>query len=219
MQPRPPIQAVSFDLFGTLVTVSKPEDPAEAVADELHSRDIPVPDDWQDAYTEPHVEVAEGAELPLDEHVLAALGSRLPLENIESRRKAVEAAVFAAFDAPVQTRDGAAELVETVASRMPTGLLSNCAVPGLAEHVLTRSAVDVNHFDAIVTSVGCGWRKPHPTAFETIASELGVPVDRLAHVGDDPRTDGGATDAGASSVLVSDTSLPALQACLEARWD
>ena len=53
--------AVSFDLFGTLVTADRPADPAAAIATELEKRDIAVPEDWEDAYTEPHIDAPEGA--------------------------------------------------------------------------------------------------------------------------------------------------------------
>ncbi|MFC6770931.1 HAD family hydrolase, partial [Halorubrum pallidum] len=44
--------AVTFDLFGTLVDVAYPSDPAEVVARELESRGVDVPDDWHVAYGE-----------------------------------------------------------------------------------------------------------------------------------------------------------------------
>jgi len=75
---------------------------------------------------------------------------------------------------------------------------------------LVRSELDRASFDAIVTSVGCGWRKPHPKAFETVAGELGVEPETLIHVGDDPATDGGVEDVGGTFRDVNDTDLDAL---------
>ena len=49
---------VSFDLFGTLVTVDRPADPAAAVATELERRDVPVPDDWAAAYESLYMDLA-----------------------------------------------------------------------------------------------------------------------------------------------------------------
>ena len=68
--------AVTFDLFGTLVDVEYPSDPAEIVARELESRGVEVPDDWHVAYGERHVDAPVGAEVPLPAHVAHALDSR-----------------------------------------------------------------------------------------------------------------------------------------------
>ncbi|WP_123537831.1 HAD family hydrolase [Halosimplex salinum] len=204
--------AVSFDLFGTLVAVERPADPADAVARELRDRDVAVPGDWGSAYREPQVAVDPGREAALPDHVRAVLASR----GIEVEAALAESAVRAAFDGAVTTRDGARAAVAAAAERGPVGVLSNCSVPGLVERSLDRSAVDVDRFDAVVASVDCGWRKPDPRAFEAVASALDVPIERLVHVGDDPETDGGADDAGATSVSLSAVSLADLPAELEA---
>jgi FMN phosphatase YigB (HAD superfamily) len=202
--------AVSFDLFGTLVDVDRPADPAAAVAAELDARDVPVPDDWARAYGQRHVDAPDGAEVPLPAHVNAALASR----GVRARSNAVRRAVVAAFDPDVETRPGAAEAVAAAAERGPVGILSNCSVPELAGKTLIRADIDRDAFDIVVTSVGCGWRKPDPRAFEAVAGHLEVPVSALTHVGDDPDTDGGATDAGARAVLLSDVPLADLPAYL-----
>lgn len=206
---------VSFDLFGTLVTVERPDDPAAAIAAELDARDVSVPDDWAIAYAEPQIEIPEGRELSLFKHVRAALSSRVDSGVAPPEPDAIERSVLAAFEAEIHTRVGAVRAVEAITEWGPSGVLSNCSVPGLVERTLDRSDVDETTFDAIVTSVGCGWRKPHPRAFETIADELGIRVDRLLHVGDDPYADGGADAAGADSVLVSTLDLDALTAVVD----
>jgi FMN phosphatase YigB (HAD superfamily) len=196
--------AVSFDLFGTLVSVTRPAEPAAAVADELATRGVTVPDDWARAYRERHVEAPQGAEVPLPAHVGGALASR----GVHASNNAVRRAVVAAFDPDVETRPDAVAAVEAAADCGPVGVLSNCSVPELATRALTRSALDRDAFD------GCGWRKPDRRAFEAIADALSVPVADLIHVGDDARTDGGADDAGGTAVLLADVPLAALPAYL-----
>jgi len=211
-------QAVSFDLFGTLVTVESPSEPATVIAAELRARDIPVPADWEDAYTEMHLDIPPGREIALPDHVEAALASRgVGDKNGTANRwtERIEKAVTAAFDREVSTRDNAVSAVGAVASEYPAGVLSNCSVPSLVEQTLRRSRLDPSQFDTIVTSVDCGWRKPHQRAFETVATELDVDLARLVHVGDDPRTDAGAEDAGATAVLVEQTPLDNLPDRLE----
>ena len=201
---------VSFDLFDTLVTADRPTDPAAAVATELEKRDVDIPDDWGDAYTEDHIDAPEGAEVPLPAHVSRALESR----DVSYERNAARRAVVSAFDPDVETRSGALEAVEAAREHGPVAICSNCSVPELVGRTLVRSAFDRDDFDAIVTSVGCGWRKPAPQIFELTAAELDIdPVD-LVHVGDDPRTDGGIESVGGTALLLEDHPLESIPARL-----
>jgi FMN phosphatase YigB (HAD superfamily) len=201
--------ALSFDLFGTLVAADRPAAPWDAVAEALAARSVRVPDDWEDAYRSAHRDYERGREAPLDEHVRLALDSR----DIEVTETTAAEAVLAAFDSPVTARDGATEALDAAAQRGPVAVCSNCSVPGLVERTLDRADIEArsgHSFDAVVTSVDCGWRKPHPNIFETTADALGVTLADLVHVGDDARTDGGAGRVGAQSILLEDHSLPTI---------
>jgi FMN phosphatase YigB (HAD superfamily) len=204
--------AVSFDLFGTLVDVDVPAEPAAVVADELRARDVPVPEDFAAAYGESHVDAPEGAEVPLPAHVSAALQSR----GVSVTHNAARRAVVAAFDPTVRTRDGAVAAVEAAREHGPVGVLSNCSVPELVGRTFVRSAFDSRSFDTVVTSVGCGWRKPAPQAFEVVADGLGVDPTGLTHVGDSPATDGGIEALGGTFVDVADVPLAEFPAWLDA---
>jgi FMN phosphatase YigB (HAD superfamily) len=203
--------AVSFDLFDTLVTADRPAEPWEAVATQLRARGVAVPDDWEELYRRSHVSVERGRELSLVRHTRAALASR----DIEADTETVAAALLDAFDGPVTVRDGADAALAAAASRGPVGVLSNCSLPGLVDRTLQRAALPIE-FDATVTSVECGWRKPHDPAFEAAADALGVAVADLVHVGDDPRADGGARTTGATAVLTEDIPLAEFPAWVEA---
>jgi FMN phosphatase YigB (HAD superfamily) len=205
---------VSFDLFGTLVDADRPIDPARAVAAELAARGVDVPegDEWADAYRTPHVDAPDGAEVPLPAHVaaaLASLGVGADGADPDGGANVVRRAVVAAFDPVVDRRPGARAAVDGArAAGHRIGLLSNCAVPELVGRTLARA--DLPPFDAVVSSVGCGWRKPDPRAFATVAGRLDAAVSDLVHVGDDPWTDGGVVDAGGRFVDVRDVALAAL---------
>ena len=201
--------ALSFDLFGTLVAADRPSEPWDAAAEALAARSVRVPDDWEDAYRSAHRDYERGREAPLDEHIRLALDSR----GVEVTAETATEAVLDAFDSHVTVRDGAIEALDAAAQRGPVAVCSNCSVPGLVERALERADIEArsNHsFDAVVTSIDCGWRKPHRNIFETTADALGVTLADLVHVGDDARTDGGAGRVGAQSILLEDDSLPAI---------
>lgn len=193
---------VSFDLFGTLVTVSAADDPAAAVAAELRDRGATVPDDWAAAYRTSHLDVPEAAEIPLPAHVAAALRSR----GVEAADTAVRRAVIAAFDPDVSRRPGVDAALDAARRRGHVGCCSNCSVPELVPRTLVRADLR-GAFDAVVTSAACGFRKPHPRPFETLAAELGVDPADLIHVGDDPEADGGIEALGGRFVDVTETPL------------
>jgi len=202
----PPVVAVTFDLFGTLVDADRPDRPGEAVAAALSARGIPVPDDWATAFREAHIDAPDGAEVPLPAHVAAALRSR----GVDAPGNAARRAVVAAFDPDVRARPGAVNAVATAADQGAVGLLSNCSVPELVARALIRSDLDRAAFDAVVTSVGCGWRKPHPKAFEAVAEGVGVGADAITHIGDTPAADGGITALGGTFVDVDESGLEAI---------
>jgi FMN phosphatase YigB (HAD superfamily) len=207
-----PVVALTFDLFGTLVDADRPARPEAAVRAALEARDVAVPDDWAAAFGEHHIDAPDGAAVPLPAHVAAALRSR----GIDAPGNVARRAVVAAFDPTVRTRPGAAEALAAAAERGPVGLLSNCSVPELVARTLIRSDLDRSSFDATVTSVGCGWRKPHPKAFEAVAAGLGVDADTITHVGDSPDADGGITALGGTFVDVGESGLSTIATRLRA---
>jgi FMN phosphatase YigB (HAD superfamily) len=206
--------AVSFDLFGTLVSVDAREDPAVAVADALRDRGVSVPPDFADAYREPHVDAPDGAELPLPDHVAGALASR----DVKAGDDVIHRAVVAAFDPTVTRRTGALAAIEAAKKRGAVGLCSNCSVPELVDSTLARAELH-GTFDAVVTSVGCGWRKPNPRAFEVLADRLGVETASIHHVGDDPATDGGIEAIGGRFLDIAETPLMELATRLESEGE
>jgi HAD superfamily hydrolase (TIGR01509 family) len=202
--------AVSFDLFDTLVAADRSAKPSVAVAGELEALGVTVPEDWTAAYRTDHLESAPSVERSLVDHTRAALASR----GVEASAATVRSALLAAFDGPVTVREGASEALEAAADRGPVGVLSNCSLPGLVERTLDRAGLTAS-LDVVVTSVGCGRRKPHPAAFEAVAAALGIDPAALVHVGDDPRTDGGVRRVGAVPVICSAVPLAEFPAWLE----
>lgn len=195
--------AVSFDCFGTLVVVPRPDEPASEVGAALRERGIPLPEDWASAYMEAHVEVPDSGELSLPVHTQQALASR----GIAADEVVVSEAVLAAFDREVTPVPGVAEALAAIDA--PVGVLSNCSVPGMVTKTLAHAGL-LDAVDTIETSVDCGWRKPDRRAFETVADALGVDVADLVHVGDNADADGGIESLGGTYLPVEDdlTDLP-----------
>lgn len=211
------IAGVSFDLFGTLVEIVAPHDPVTSIASELERRGIDVPDDWEDALSELHVDAAPTQEIPLPEHVTATLDSRGFDTNGSETRHRIEEAVLAAFDVDIRRRPGALEAVDAAKMHGPVGILSNCSVPGLARRTLEQTGIDNASLNATVTSIQLGWRKPDRRAFLGVARELGIEIEELLHVGDDHRTDGAAEEFGAKAFMIDERSLPEIAAVLRER--
>jgi FMN phosphatase YigB (HAD superfamily) len=198
-----PGHAVSFDCFGTLLTVPRPEDPAGAVGEALTARGVDLPADWRTAYLEAHVEIPDGGELSLPEHTRCSLASR----GVDAEPDVVRAAVMAAFDRRVSPVPGAADALTAIEA--PVGVFSNCSVPGMVEEVLDQAGL-LAQMETVETSVDCGWRKPDRRAFETIADRLGVSPEELVHVGDNREADGGIEALGGTYLHVDGdlTDLP-----------
>lgn len=195
--------AITLDLFGTLVRRPRESAPATAIGQALLARGVPLPDDWPAPFHENHLDHVEHEEIPLPAHVRAALSSR----DVEVDLGTIRAATVAALDVEPEVREGAIDLIASAVSCGPVGLVSNCSVPGLVERVLRRSDLPVGAFGAIVTSVGCGRRKPHPRPFTVAADRLDAAVDGLVHVGDDPIADGGVEALGGIAIVTNDLGL------------
>jgi FMN phosphatase YigB (HAD superfamily) len=205
--------AVSFDLFGTLVDATRPDDPAAAVARELRARDVDVPEDWGAAYRERHVDAPDGAEVPLPAHVARALATR----GVDAPGNAPRAAVVAAFDPDVTVSPGMRDAIAAASDHGPVGVCSNCAVPGLVRQTLVRADLR-DAVDAIVSSAACGWRKPHERIVERTADALDCTLTELVHVGDSD-ADAGIDALGGHFVDVRQTpsaELPDVVASLAA---
>ncbi|WP_435196002.1 HAD family hydrolase [Natronomonas sp. EA1] len=204
--------AVSFALFDTLVDARYDAPAADRVAAELRARDVRVPDDWTAAYRETHIDLPEGAAAPLPAHVARALASR----GVDAPHNAARRAAVAAFDPEVTLRPGAREAVDAAREAGPVAVCSNTTVPELARRVLIRADLR-DAFDAVVTGLSCGWRKPAPQMFERVAAALDSPPESLVHVGSDPATDGGLEALGGTYVDIAEVPLTAFPAWLEGR--
>src|SRR5262249_30259035 len=87
---------------------------------------------------------------------------------------------------------------------IPCGILTD--VPyGMPRDFVQRDltgAKIAEYFDAIVTSVEAGVRKPEPAGYFALAAKLGAAADKMLYVGNEPKDVIGARNAGLISVLL-----------------
>jgi len=87
---------------------------------------------------------------------------------------------------------------------LPLGLLTDVPYGMPTEFVksdLNRAGL-ANMFDALVTSVDVGHRKPEAAGFLALSKKLQVRPEELLYVGNEPKDVRGAKAAGAQSVLI-----------------
>jgi putative hydrolase of the HAD superfamily len=114
-------------------------------------------------------------------------------------------AFFAHFHQEVAPyEDSLPTLQKLHAAGVPVGVLTD--VPyGMPDH-LTRAYLTDTGLEAwagaLITSTSVGVRKPETNGYLQLAAALGVPVDRMVFVGNEPKDVEGANRAGAISVLL-----------------
>jgi putative hydrolase of the HAD superfamily len=78
---------------------------------------------------------------------------------------------------------GIAGLVDELAGTYRLAVVTNTHEPGLVCDHLRAMGV-LSSFDAVVTSVEVGWRKPHPKIYSTALDTLGIHASAATFVGD-----------------------------------
>jgi putative hydrolase of the HAD superfamily len=198
-----------FDFFGTLVEydVGHPPRPDGTLA-ALAARGHPLTLDeflaawdatwsaWEQACAPRH------REFSMVEVATSFLGS---LEGASPRPSDVDefVAVFIAdWNAGVRYPPGVPELLTDLAARYRLAVVSNTHEPDLVPgHLAGMGVADL--FDAVVTSVEVGRRKPHPAVYATALDRLGVTAAEAVFVGDSVGPDyAGPTAAGMRAYLI-----------------
>lgn len=203
------IQAVVFDLYGTLIHLhhdSKPYLKLARIAAPRHPQSVV--DQALRTHTAGIVDFAERLKLPASS-AWSQLDEKLQ-EDLQSAHL---------FD------DVIATLVELRSCGIKLGLISNLASP-------YKQPCDtlglIGHFDAVLFSCDVGLRKPDRALFLRMNTQLGVQPEACLMVGDSLRSDyDGAKSAGWNAILLrrngdapgAITSLKELTAMFETRRD
>lgn len=178
------IEAVIFDLYGTLIRLDRDTGPY------LRFARLVRPDDPRSVVRQSLLTDARG---------LGDLAARLgvpPPPGIAGLEDDLERDLRSA-----RSFDDAAEALARLRDRgLKLGLISNLASP--YKEPFYRHGLDA-HFDAALFSCGAGLRKPEPEIYLRMAGELGVSPGGAVMVGDSPRSDrDGAMAAGMAAILL-----------------
>lgn len=97
---------------------------------------------------------------------------------------------------------GVAGLMSALADRFRLAVVTNTHKADLVPGHLSAMGI-AHHFDAVVTSVEVGWRKPHPAIYAEALLRLGATADTVVFAGDSYLADYlGPISAGLTSFLI-----------------
>lgn len=191
------IKAVAFDLFNTLITVDMPSRYAsiDRLLDSLQAQGIAVhADDFMPVYRDvARGFVSEAERLGEETHNGLWVSTALQQLGIDVQpqdprvTEAVEA-YFSAFVDNARPLPGTADMLAALKPRYRLGLLSNLTHGPAARQILDHVNLSA-YFEVLLVSGDLGYRKPHPSVFQSLIEALEVPPASIAFVGDDPRTD------------------------------
>jgi putative hydrolase of the HAD superfamily len=203
------IDAVFFDLYGTLLIYGDMDAAWAAWLQALHDRlsglgvaiDPRHLEERCDGFFGRPEPAGDGSDLTVYERRLKELCGELEIEVPvdEIRRMATETA--AAWQRHVEVDPEAKPVLAELEQRMPLGLVSNFDHPPHVRTVLRDTGL-LGFFDAVVVSGDVGVKKPDPGIFSPPLQELALNPARVAYVGDAPEDMIAAEMAGLFPILL-----------------
>lgn len=204
-------KAIIFDYIGTLVTPRKysmsdsMSKLHRALADEGFNTDET---EFLRAYQLAHEkyrllrygELREVTNSVWVSETLCTLGFSVDIKD--EHMNAALNAFFRDFVDSLGLRSGAEKLLIQAAGTYKVGLISNFTYAPVIYASLKKLGIN-QHFNSVVISQDCGWRKPHPKIFSDALKRLDVKPAEVVFVGDSPKEDiKGALEAGLKTVFV-----------------
>lgn len=195
------IEAVVFDLFGTLV-YEFPRADWDAWIDTAAAVVEADPDAFHGAWAATAIERQTGRAGDIEENVrtVAARAGAWPSDSQIAEVLEARVALYRKWFVP---RPGAVEILRELRERaMPTALISMCAPDTPA---LWRGSPLAGLIDALVFSCEVGMRKPDPEIYLAATGRLGVDPAACLYVGDGSyRELTGASAVGMRAILIRD---------------
>lgn len=201
----PPIKAIGFDLFHTLIVPDLQALP-EAMSRLIESLrksgfsldQIAFKEDYREAALR-FIEATrqDGRETHNRFWICAALETQgYSLQPDDLRINEAVEAYFSAFPEHCHLIPGTKDMLQTLKETYRLGLLTNFTHGPAAREIIEHVGLNP-FFDVILISGEEGFRKPHPSIFHRLVEGLGVEPGQTIYVGDDPEPDiTGAQGAG-----------------------
>ena len=209
-----PVEAVSFDLWETLIQLKDGKESrirflAECLGRAKQPRELEAfMKAYQAGQSRFHLDWYEkqryfGAEQRV-RLMLKELDAHLSEDDIRSCTLHFQRAIL---EDPPPPMEGAPELLDWLSSRVPLVLVSDSGLtPGTVLREILELHGLLSHFSATVFSDETGFTKPDPRMFQEALRRLEVSPSRVIHVGDNPKTDvAGALKANLGAVWLDGT--------------
>ncbi len=206
---------VLFDFFGTLVSYSASRtDQGYAASHELARRfgaQLSYPD-FLDAWDQISARFDAQADedgiefsmLQLASDFLTSVLGRVP--SVDESEAFVDTYV-GEWNQGVRYLDGVTGLLDELRRDYRLAVVTNTHLASLVPGHLRAMGV-ADRFDAVITSVEVGWRKPHPAIYAVTLTRLGIPAGAAAFVGDTFAADyDGPEQAGMQAFLIDPDGL------------
>ena len=219
------IKAITFDLWDTVID----DDSDEPVRAERglrtkleersfqiwqalnHENDVSI-ESVEDAYNDVNVQFTKAwhdgfVTWTVDERIhkiLCLLNLQL---SPERKERLVDSLEYMEIEVPPQPVIGIHEALREVASRYPLAVVSDAIfTPGKYLRLWLERNEVLQYFDGFAFSDEVGRSKPHSEIFQSAASQLGVDMQHMVHIGDREHNDiKGAHRLGMKAILFTGT--------------
>ena len=144
----------------------------------------------------------DDSEFSMDEVAAAFLIRVLGHNPDPVQTAALVRAYLSEWNTAVVYPPGIGDLVGSLADRFRLAVVTNTHQADLVPAHLSAMGI-AGHFEAVVTSVEVGWRKPHPAIYTEALRRLGITADKAVFVGDSYIADyAGPTAVGLAAFLI-----------------
>ncbi|WP_188197121.1 HAD family hydrolase [Nonomuraea sp. SYSU D8015] len=149
-------------------------------------------------------------EFSMTEVGAAFLGRVMPREPSAAEVAEFVSLYVSEWNAGVRYLPGLADLVGELSAHYRLAVVTNTHQPTLVPDHLEAMGLRAA-FDAVITSVEVGWRKPHPKIYDSALGALGIQASAAVFVGDTEGPDfTGPERAGMTAFLIDPQRLAAI---------
>ncbi|HEY2791392.1 MAG TPA: HAD family hydrolase [Micromonosporaceae bacterium] len=202
---------VLFDFFGTLVDYSAALDGTKYAADcarlvRSYGGGVDAAGfaaGWDEAYWQFENRArADRREFSMDELSLAFLAGVLDRDATPAQARELATTYVQQWNDGVVYRPDTRDVLDALSRQYRLAVVSNTHEADLVPAHIEAMGID-DYFEAVLTSVEFGWRKPHPAIYAEALDRLGIEASEAVFVGDTYDADFvGPSEAGIRAYLI-----------------